>query len=102
LKDSSAKLSIWAGGDLTLAPAGKEIQVHAALTAGKKLAVSGSGKSLILAGGLQAGGLELGGNRMTVVPDERDLAPGLASGDAPRTAVPLLIVLALRPLRWND
>lgn len=102
LKDSSSRLTVWTGGDLSLAGGGKEIHVQGSLTAGKKAAVSGLGGTLVLAGGLQAGGLELGANRLTVVPDERDVSPEYSIGDGPRTAVPLLFVLGLRPLRWND
>lgn len=102
LKDSSSRLTVWAGGDLSLNPEGKELHVQGSLTSGKKIAISGLGGNLVLAGGLQAGGLELGANRMTVVPDERDLSPERGIGDGPRTAVPLLFVLGLRPLRWND
>ena len=102
LRDSSARLSVWAGGELAVKAEGKDVHVQASLTAGKKAAISGAGGRLVLAGGLQTGGLDLGGSRMVLVPDERDLSPGRLDADAPRTAVPLLFVLSLRPLRWSD
>lgn len=102
LKDSTSQLSIWAGGNLTLNPASREIHVQASLTSGTKIALAGSGKSAVVAGGLQAAAFELGPNRMTIVPDGRALSPEWISADVPRTAVPLLLVLSLRPLQWND
>ncbi len=102
LKESSSRLSVWSGGDVSLSPAGKDLHIQGALTAAGKIAFSGSGGRLVLGGGLQAGGLELGANRLAVVPDSRDLLPVAIGGDGPRSAVPLLFVLGLRPLRWND
>ena len=102
LKDSTSQLSVWAGGNLTLNAAVRELHVQASLTSGKEISVSGAGKSAVIAGGLQAGAFELGSNRMTIVPDVRALSPERISEDAPRTAVPLLFVLALRPIQWSE
>jgi hypothetical protein len=102
LKDSTSQLSVWAGGNLTLNSAARELHVQASLTSGKKIALADSGKSIILAGGLQAAAFETGPNRMTIVPDDRALSPERISGDVPRTAVPLLLVLSFRPLQWNE
>jgi hypothetical protein len=102
LKESAARLSIWAGGDLSLAAAGQELQVQASLTSNKTISAAGAGKRVVLAGGLQAAGLDLGGNGLTIVSDERTLVPAPEDEDSPRTAVPVFMLLALRPLRWND
>jgi hypothetical protein len=102
LKDSTSQLSVWAGGNLTMNSAARELHVQASLTSGKKIALAGSGKSAVVAGGLQARAFELGPNRMTIVPDGRVLSTERMPGDVPRTAVPLLLILALRPIQWND
>jgi hypothetical protein len=102
LKDSTSRLSVWAGGNLSMNSASQELHVQASLTSGETISLAGTGRSAVIAGGLQARGFELGSNRMKIVPDERALSPDLASGDGPRTAVPLLLALSLRPLQWNE
>jgi hypothetical protein len=102
LKDSTSQLVVWSGGDLALNPASREIHVQASLTAGGTMSVTGRGKSAIVAGGTQMADIELGGNRMTIVRDERSLEPKRIPVDAPRAAAPLLMIVALRPLRWNE
>jgi hypothetical protein len=102
LKDSTSQLAVWATGDLAVKPTGRDIQIQASLTAGKAISVASSGNNVVLAGGLQAGGFELGSNQMTIVPDERALSPDAAPAYAPQSASPVFLVLSLRALQWND
>lgn len=80
----------------------QEMKVQAALTATDALELGGSRRTLVLAGGLQAGGLDMNGNSLKILPDERLLENRLAPQNSPLTSVPVLQVLSLRPVQWNE
>ncbi len=113
-KDAKAQLMIYANGqDLTEAAdkAGKisvrpdapsDLKVQASLTAKGVFELGGVRRTLTLAGGLQAAGIRTNGNTMKILPDERLLMADIDLANAPAAGVPLLAVLSLRPLQWND
>lgn len=114
LKDSTSQLMICAAGRdfidetdkagrILIDPnAPAAIKVQASLTATDGVELGGGRKTLVLAGGVQAGGLTLNGNTLKILPDERFLENRLFPENAPATSAPVLQVLALRPLRWNE
>ena len=114
LKDSTSQLIIYANGRdfvesaekagrILIDPnAPKEMKVQAMLTATDAFELGGNQQTLVLAGGLQAGGLAMNGNSLHILPDERLLENRLAPQNSPLTGVPVLQVLSLRPLQWNE
>lgn len=114
LKDSTSQLIIYANGRdfvesaekagrILIDPnAPKELKVQAMLTATDAFELGGNQQTLVLAGGLQAGGLAMNGNSLHILPDERLLENRLAPQNSPLTGVPVLQVLSLRPLQWNE
>lgn len=114
LKDSTSQLMICAAGRDFIDGADKagrilidpnapaSIKVQASLTATDGVELGGGRKTLVLAGGMQIGGLTLNGNTLKILPDERFLENKLIPENAPTTSAPVLQVLALRPLRWNE
>jgi len=114
LKDPASQLIIYANGldfventqkagRIVIDPnAPQELKVQAALTAAGSVELGGSGKKLVLSGGLQAGGLALNGNSLRLLPDARLLENRSAPLNSPLTGVPVLQVLSLRPTQWNS
>ena len=113
LKDSTSQLIVYANGldfvesaaktgRIVIDPnAPKEMKVQAVLTATDAFELGGNRQSLVLAGGLQAGGLLLNGNALRILPDARLLENRLAPQNSPLTGVPVLQILSLRPVQWN-
>jgi hypothetical protein len=79
-----------------------DLAIQASLTAAGEFAVEGAQKTLLAAGGVQAGNLELNGNTLKVLPDERLLANKLQPLAFPASDLPLLVVLSLQPLKWIE
>ena len=113
LKDPASQLIIYANGldfvenvqrtgRILIDPnAPQEIKVQASLTAADSIELGGSGKRLIVAGGMQTNGLALNGNSLTLMPDARLLENRSVPRNSPLTNVPVLQVLSLLPVRWN-
>jgi len=114
LKDPTSQLIIYANGldfventqkagRIVIDPnAPQDLKVQAALTAAGSVELGGSRKKLVLSGGLQAGGLALNGNSLSLLPDARLLEDRTAPLNSPLTGVPVLQVLSLRPIQWNS
>jgi hypothetical protein len=113
-KDSKTQLMVYANGqDFTEAAdkAGKisvrsdapaNLKIQAALTAKNAFEVGGTGKTFILAGGLQTACVATHGNAIKIIPDDRRLVNGIDLSGSPVSGVPMVAVLAVRPLQWND
>jgi hypothetical protein len=114
LKDRSSQLVVYAGGrdliDGTArdgriiigAAAPPDVRIQASLTAANGFAIDGGSRSVVLTGGLQTSVLSLGEGRLTIAPDERLAAEGLAPATGPAATEPVLFVLSLRPVAWTE
>jgi len=114
LKDSTSQLIIYAdgrdfvegterAGKIFIGPnSPQEIEIQAALAARNSIEVKGALKTVFLAGGLQAGDVALNGNTLKILPDERLLENKMIPQNSPATSRPLLLILSLRPLQWNE
>jgi hypothetical protein len=114
LKDSSSELVIYANGrdfvedtekagKILIDPnAPREIKIQAALSAKNSLELGGSQKTLVLAGGFQAGELALNENTLKILPDERLLENKLIPQNSPLSKSARLWTLSVRPLQWNE
>ena len=114
LKDSTSELIVYANGrdfvedteksgKILIDPnAPREICIQAALAAKNSLELGGSQKTLVLAGGLQAGSLALNENTLKILPDERLLDNKLIPQNSPLSKSARLWTLSLRPLEWNE
>ena len=114
LKDSDSQLMIFSGGKdfITLEDAGggitigedapADLKIQASLTAaGKGFEIEGGGKTVRLAGGLQASDYVSRGNSLSITPDEGLPKPGrpLLS---PVTRQPILHLAAFEAVGWKD
>jgi hypothetical protein len=114
LKDSTSQLMIYAAGrdfiegtekngKIFIDPgAPAEMKIQAALAARNSIEVQGAQKTLALTGSLQTGELLLNGNAMKIAPDERLLENRFLPQNGPVTSRPMLFVLSLKPLSWNE
>lgn len=116
LRDSQSQLVIYASGQDfidgteragrvkvgTNAP--RDLQVQAAIAARGGFSALSAAGDVTVVGSLQAGALAAGPGKIKVAFDER-LSAGARSGlfsSAPKTAVPVLHVFSLEPLRWSE
>jgi len=115
LKDSDSQLMIFSGGkDLTtLEDAGggvtigegapTDLKVQASITAGGKgFAIEGRGKTVSVAGGLQASDYTSQGNSLSITPDETLIRNPGRTGLSPLTRQPLLVLAIFEAVGWKD
>ncbi len=114
LKDSQAQLVIYStgrdllrdedreGGIIIDAGAPRDVTVQGSLAAAGRVAVEGAGKTLDILGGIQAGELSPGDNRIRITADGRAAAGIVDPGDGPLAGEPLLAVAAFRVLAWRE
>ena len=114
LKDSKSQLIVYSTGKDFLsdedrqgriiidANAPADVKIQASLTASDGFRVEGGGKTAFLIGGLQTSSLEMGENTRKIAPDERLLTNSLAPQNSPVTTSPLLLILGLIAVQWNE
>lgn len=114
LKDSQAQLVIFStgrdllrdedreGGIVIDAGAPRDVSVQGSLAAAGRVSVEGAGKTLDLLGGIQAGELSPGDNRIRITADGRAAAGLVDPGDGPLAGEPRLAVAAFRVLAWRE
>ena len=114
LRDSTSQLVLYAhgrdlfdgtdrSGKILVGPdAPAELKIQANLTARASLELAGTNKTIVLSGGLQTSGVNTASNTLKILPDERILNGQIAPPDSPATSYPVLAILCLRPLQWNE
>jgi len=84
------------------ANAPQNVKIQATITAKDGFSIEGGRKTALLIGGLQTSDLKTNDNILKIAPDERFLSYGLKPQNSPVTAVPLLFILGLRAVQWNE
>jgi hypothetical protein len=84
------------------ANAPQNLKIQATITAKDGFSIEGGRKTALLIGGLQTSDLKTNDNILKIAPDERFLSYGLKPQNSPVTAVPLLFILGLRAVQWNE
>jgi hypothetical protein len=84
------------------ANAPQDMKIQATITARDGFSIEGGRKTALLIGGLQTSDLKTNDNILKIAPDERLLSHGLRPQNSPVTAVPLLFILGLRAVQWNE
>lgn len=115
LKDSDSQLTIFSGGKdfTTLEDAGggitigegapSDLKIQASLTAaGKGFEIGGSGRTVRLAGGLQASEYVSHGNSLAITPDEKLLGHSGEPLLSPMTRQPILHLVIFEAIGWKD
>lgn len=114
LKDSTSQLVVYSTGKdfwsdedrqgniLIDANAPNEIKIQASIAARDGFIIEGNSKTLSLVGGLQTSSLDVHGNILKITPDERLLANMLIPQLSPVTTYPLLFILGLTAVQWNE
>lgn len=84
------------------ANAPQNVKIQATITAKDGFSIEGGRKTALLIGGLQTSDLKTNDNILKIAPDERFLSHGWKPQNSPVTAVPLLFILGLRAVQWNE
>jgi hypothetical protein len=84
------------------ANAPQDMKIQAAITARDGFSIEGGRKTALLIGGLQTSDLKTNDNILKIAPDERFLSHGWKPQNSPVTAVPLLFILGLKAVQWNE
>jgi len=84
------------------ANAPQDVKIQATITAKEGFSIEGGPKTALLIGGLQTSDLKTNDNTLKIAPDERLLSFGVKPQNSPVTAVPLLFILGLRAVQWNE
>jgi hypothetical protein len=80
----------------------QDVKIQATITARDGFSIEGGRKTALLIGGLQTSDLKTNDNMLKIAPDERLLSNSLKPLNSPVTAVPLLYILGLRAVQWNE
>lgn len=114
LKDSTSQLVLYAhgrdfldgadrAGKILVGPdAPADLKIQANLAARTALELAGTNHALVVSGGLQTSNVNSGSNTVKILPDERFLTGEIAPPDSPTTFYPVLAILCIRPLQWNE
>ena len=84
------------------ANAPQDVKIQATITARDGFFIEGDRKTALLIGGLQTLDLKTNDNVLKIAPDERLLAHSLKPQNSPVTSVPLLFILGLKAVQWNE
>jgi len=114
VKDSTSQLAVYSTGKdfwsdeerqgniVIDANAPNELKIQASITARNGFSFEGNAKTAFLVGGLQTSSLNVHENILKIAPDERLLANILMPELSPVTAYPLLFILGLTAIQWNE
>ncbi len=84
------------------ADAPPDMKIQATIAARDGFSIEGGPKTTLLIGGLQTSDLKTNDNLLKIAPDERFLSLGLNPQNSPATTAPLLLMIGLKALQWNE